>query len=69
MSDNSKIWQLCLDTLEKQNLPEERKIDKVIMALFLSFFFNPNKTFSTGILTNSSPKSTADASEKTNVII
>ena len=31
MSDNSKIWQLCLDTLEKQNLPEERKIDKVIM--------------------------------------
>ena len=34
MSDNSKIWQLCLDTLEKQNLPEERKIDKVIMNLF-----------------------------------
>ena len=31
MSDISKIWQLCLDTLEKQNLPEERKIDKVIM--------------------------------------
>lgn len=31
MRDNSKIWQLCLDTLEKQNLPEERKIDKVIM--------------------------------------
>lgn len=31
MTDNNKIWQLCLDTLEKQNLPEERKIDKVIM--------------------------------------
>lgn len=31
MRDNSKIWQLCLDTLEKQDLPEERKIDKVIM--------------------------------------
>lgn len=31
MRDNSKIWQLCLDTLEKQTLPEERKIDKVIM--------------------------------------
>ena len=31
MRDNSKIWQLCLDTLERQNLPEERKIDKVIM--------------------------------------
>ena len=24
MRDNSKIWQLCLDTLEKQTLPEER---------------------------------------------
>ena len=31
MRDNSRIWQLCLDTLEKQDLPEERKIDKVIM--------------------------------------
>lgn len=31
MRDNSKIWQLCLDSLEKQELPEERKIDKVIM--------------------------------------
>lgn len=31
MTDNNKIWQLCLDTLEKQNLPEDRKIDKVIM--------------------------------------
>ena len=31
MRDNSKIWQLCLDTLEKQTLPEERKIDKEIM--------------------------------------
>lgn len=31
MRDNSKIWQLCLDTLEKQNLPEERAIDKVVM--------------------------------------
>ena len=31
MRDNSKIWQFCLDTLERQNLPEERKIDKVIM--------------------------------------
>lgn len=31
MSDNSKIWQLCLDTLEKQELPDDRKIDKVIM--------------------------------------
>ena len=31
MRDNSKIWQLCLDTLEKQTLQEERKIDKVIM--------------------------------------
>ena len=22
MNDNSKIWQLCLDTLEKQELPD-----------------------------------------------
>ena len=31
MNDNSKIWQLCLDTLEKQELPDSRKIDKIIM--------------------------------------
>ena len=31
MNDNSKIWQLCLDTLEKKDLPDERKIEKIIM--------------------------------------
>ena len=31
MNDNSKIWQLCLDTLEKQELPDSRNIDKIIM--------------------------------------
>ena len=40
MRDNSRIWQLCLDTLEKQDLPEERKIDKVIME---SVFRNAQK--------------------------
>ena len=31
MRDNREIWEIGADTLEKQTLPEERKIDKVIM--------------------------------------